>query len=91
MGVTEATFAFSGNISFFILLSINYGRGPAKLFTANLTNLGGIVSTPADFSILNSLSIFLTSCSDIVNKEQVEFWGGFKVVCVVKIKLFFMD
>ena len=47
-----------------------------ELFAANLINLGGIISTPVDFSVLNSLSIFLTSCSDIVNKEQAEFEGG---------------
>lgn len=27
------------------------------------------MSTPADFSVLNSLSNFLTSCADISNKE----------------------
>ena len=45
-----------------------------------LTNLGGIVSTSTDFSVPNSLSTFLTSCSDIVKKEQVEFFGGFNVL-----------
>ena len=29
--------------------------------------------TPIDFSVLNALIIFLTSCSNIGNKEEGEF------------------
>ena len=57
-GVAEATFAFSGNNPFFMLLLTDYERSPAKKFAANLTNLGGIISTPVDFSVLNAVSIF---------------------------------
>ena len=42
MGVTEATFTFSGNNLFFILLLFDCERGLAKQLAANLTNLGGI-------------------------------------------------
>ena len=54
---------------------IDFERDLAKQFAYNLTDVGGIISTPVDFSLLNALSIFLSSCSDTGKKEEAEFWG----------------
>lgn len=73
-GINEATLHFR-EITIFYAIFDWLWDGFSRIICCQFNQLRSIISSPADFPTLNAFNIFLTSYSDIGNRDKVEFWG----------------